>query len=203
MQLDQIRQFEQSNSQALLPRIRDKIPMQIGRPKPFTTSRTVLAGTVNASTTTDTFGAVAVSLSTLPNSTEFTTLFDAWRILEIYVTFLPIAPLSNTAAYPALYTVIDLDDANTPAAVTDLTQYETCQTTVGRSLTTRVFSPRFNIGTTGVRAEPFAWIDVASSTTNYYGLKYAMPTLGTTGFGAGTPVYQIDVRAVIQLREVR
>jgi len=201
--LKQITEYQSTQSGGSGPTDPD-IPVEhFKRNKVHNFERTSFGGQVQGSTTLDQFGAIYFSLSSLVNPTEFTALFDQYRIMYVEVAFIPISAVASIAP---LVSVIDYDDATVPTAVSDLWQYSTaCYTAAGHTHIRRLH-PRFDIaaysGTfTSYALAPYGqWVDVASPGVQYYGVKWALSatTSGTTG-----AVYNIQIKYHIQCRNSR
>lgn len=156
------------------------------------------------------YGAYNFQLSSLPNYTEFTNLFDKYRIKWVKVTFMPKfseVDMSNFATYKAapLATVIDLDDSSNPTATTDLMQYDSYKVTRGNEVHVRSFKPRLAqaayTGTfTGYTQAPAdVWVDCGSPTVQYYGLKFYLDSTPT----AGSQQYDVFVKMWIDFCNTR
>jgi hypothetical protein len=162
-------------------------------------------GGLVATGATPTFGVITTSLSLLPNFTEFTALYDAYRIVQIRATFYPISNnvLPSSSRF---YTVIDYDDGTAFTTVGDAEQYDSCQTSSVDNNTAiqRVYNPRIAQAVYSGAFTSFAqslvgtWIDTASSTVQHYGLKWALDA--STGV---TNVFRIEVDCVIQCKNSR
>jgi hypothetical protein len=142
----------------------------------------------------------AVVLSNLPNYTEFTSLFDAYKISHVKALFIwdmnSAAPVSavggvQTNFIPNLLTVLDNDDATPLASVADYCQYESFKVTrldrpVTISFVPKVAGAIYAGGAfTGYSRPAVApWIDAATVNAESYGLKYAVN--GGMEGGAGT-----------------
>jgi hypothetical protein len=114
-------------TRAIGPIIPDQRPMQFtNRGQLHTFSRKYVYGTITASTSVDQAGVVYFTLSAFPNSAEFSSLFDEYRVLQTQVEFITL----TTGPYvQPLSTIIDYDDANAVANLNELLEYETCMTT--------------------------------------------------------------------------
>lgn len=142
---------------------------------------------------------VSWKLSDVPGYTEFTNLFDQYRINMVVVKFICRASstsvmesYNNSAiALPILHWVIDLDDEGTPANISELEQYgkkHTYMFDAGKRVATCKIRPRNTNKVYGAAsadaaalAKPGIWLDTASATVPYYGLKYILdiPQTGT------------------------
>lgn len=157
------------------------------------------------------FGVITFALTDLPDYTEFTALFDLYRLRKVVLTFRPAfnnATAGTAASAPITYnyTVIDYDDANALASDGIAQEYQTCQVHTNYEKFTRVVYPRLASAVYSGAFTSFAstgntqWLDAASPGVLYYGLKYNIePSLqGTT-----TPVWYIDMKYYIELKNVR
>ncbi len=112
-----------------------------------------------------------------PNAAEFSALFDQWRIKQVVCSIYP----DNNSEQVPIYTVIDYDDNNALALLSDATQYGTLQVTTFGKYCERVFNPTFASAaysgafTSFSLAPRNAWVDVASPNVLYYGLKMIIP----------------------------
>jgi len=125
------------------------------------------------------------TLADLSNYTNFTSLFDQYRIVKVTCKFFPrqnVATNTTTAtttqtANPCVMSVIDYDDASTPATIAGLTEFENFKVhnqfrpwmrslvphTAGAVAGGGVFTSFGNFTR--------QWVDCASTTVAYYGLK--------------------------------
>lgn len=192
---------EATQQRGVLPTVRDIEPITVARDKVYTFSRSLSVGTITPSATLDTFGAANFTLASLPDSTEFTTLFDQYRLLQVVVRFVPL----TTGPYMSpLFTVIDYDDSTTPTGIASLLEYMTLETTQSGSFCIRAFNPRFATAAySGVFtsfAQSRGWVDVASPSVQYYGIKWGVPA---NPGGTTTAVYAIYADVVVQCRNAR
>ncbi len=185
------------------PDIPDIQRMILKRKKVYTFSRKYISTGITGSTTVDQFGALNFQLSSFPNYTEFTALFDQYRMTQISVVFVPVSTGQSTAP---LYTIIDYDDSTLPTAVNDLFQYGTCHMSQGGVTVVRTLTPQFDMAaysgafTSYALSVPNQWCDVASPSVQWYGVKYCLPAF--TG-GPSTLVYNVHVEGVLQFRSTR
>jgi hypothetical protein len=178
--------------------------MILARHRLYSFHRSFSVGNITGSTTGETDGAVTVTLASFPDYTDFTNLFDTYRILQAVVEFNPLfLDTTATTNYPPLATVIDYDDGNS-TAYAQLEEYDSFMITQTGQYFQRVFTPRIALaaysGTFTSYSQPKAgtWIDVASTGVVHYGLKYALPICG-----AANSVWSVTVHAILQFRESR
>jgi len=200
--LDRIIDLESVQARGVVPRVRDITPIMFRRDRPFTIDKTVSLGTVALSATADMTAGVSFILGQVPEVTSLTSIFDAYRIIQAEISFVPL--LSNVAT-PPLYTVIDYDDASPLTSLGATLEYDTLLITQSGQLNHRVLTPRTALAAysgsfTSYAQNSRTWVDAASPNVQYYGVKYYLPAL--TG---ATPAqaYTIAARYVIQFRNTR
>lgn len=179
----------------------------------MTIRRTYNAGQVTADNTGE-GAAIAFSLDSLPNYTEITSLFDQYRIIEARAQFIPLTasfgPSTNPSVqFPVVYSWIDLDDNITPTTVPEGEQYDTVQAVSNQRFFERVLQPRAAIAmysgafTSFGSAPPTMWMDVASPSIQYYGLKWYTSFAGDVTNPATYKLYDIVVTLTLQVRATR
>jgi len=145
----------------------------------------------------DAFTPRSFGLSDLPDYTDFTNLFDWYKINKIVVRLLPYfsqtTDVPNSATFGTfssasnlrIFTAIDTGLAPTLTAanaVNTIRQYSNCKVTPYIKGQTRSFRPRYD----GLDAEtvesqtvgPTPWIDTTSTSAIHYGLLIAIDTSG-------------------------
>lgn len=139
--------------------------------------------------TTESHGVFKFMLSDVPNSTEFTALFDKYRITGIKAQFFP---RTNTLSQnnltgtltecPPILTVVDYDDAAATGDSNVLMQYENCRVHSEFKPFSVFFRPMIALATyssgafSGYSSSRKQWIDAASPDVEYYALKWASLT---------------------------
>ena len=165
-------------------------------------------------------GGFIFSLATMPNSSEFTALYDLYRIRKCVVRIVfrstTISAIetrdNNVAGMPILYYVKDKDDATTPASASEIMEYSahkiffytpskrSCSITVYPTWTQEVF--RTGV-TTGYGLGPRkTWLDAAYSNIEHYGLKMYL----SLPQGAGTAVngyFDIHTTVYLECKDAR
>ncbi len=182
---------------------RRETPQSLSRPnieRPLTTQpvkvrRLLPYGTINASSSVPTLGAYAFKLTDVPGYTEFTQAYDQYRLVGVCLKFLAdrtTCALSGAAVNnPYIVTAVDYDDANAPSAVSDLEQYSTADIHMYYESFEVALKPRAALAAYGTgafssyaSANPSQWIDCASSSVEYYGVKYAINTVSAANIGS-------------------
>jgi hypothetical protein len=205
---DAIRDLTVVTQQRQIPDKPDRRPMDIPRrPQVMTFTRSVLLGNISA-TNVETTGAYYFTLDSLPSYTDFTSLFDQYRIAQVTVRFIPVvAPFgaSTTAALlPDLHTVIDYDDAVAPATVDVMRQYGTHSVAPNQVYFERVLTPRYAVAsysgtfTSYSLAPVFTWIDSNSPSVQYYGVKWG--TTSVSVVSGSYVLYNVEATYVVQCK---
>jgi hypothetical protein len=154
--------------------------------------------TFTSSTTVPVYGNALFSLGTFAGSSEYTSLFDQYRIDMLEVWIVPLNA-QGTTVFGEFDSAVDLDDSNTPAtADTVRSKQGAIQTYSGNGHYHR-WRPHVAIagytgsfsGFTNVSSR---WIDSASTAVQHYGLKIA---LGATPVAVS---YQMHYRAHASFR---
>lgn len=143
----------------------------------------------------------------LPNYSEFSAMFDQYRLRTILMKFRLVAPpeANNTPLtlqyYPDIICTVDHDDANTPADMATLRQYgkskfgilkpnywftyrchPTANFQVYRSAVTTAYAP----------ANSRVWIDIAQNDVPFYGVKVGVDV---SSMGTLASLLSVEVRA--------
>jgi len=145
----------------------------------FITNRTVLTDATLASALGGNSVAYYWTLDQLPGYTEYTSLFDQYRIKKVDVliqTKNPIGPGPYGYSPVRIMGVPDFDDSTPPSTESDIQQYQNLQ--VWRPNTDKKFTiiPRiakaaYSGAFTSYSNEAAGWLDVASPSVRHYGLK--------------------------------
>lgn len=162
--------------------------------------RRVLLTTITANASTNVYGGQYFGLSDVPNSSEFTSLYDQFKICKIVCEFFPkiksvqavsTATTATTIQVPKMSLVVDHDDASAPTAISDLLQYPKVRTIEMTKKFKQTLIPSIRmladqnngVNTTYLpRYKP--WIDMSFPATRHYGLKWACEAYTASG----TPV---------------
>lgn len=143
--------------------------------------RTFQGSTYQASAGGTNPNAFYVTFANLPNYTEFTALFDMYRINYIVwklvptVTSLDLNPAATAAVLPNVHSVIDYDDSNNPTLVTDLMQYSNYKMTRGNRIHTRKFRPAVTLDADGAASTApkwKQWLNLAATGSEHRGIKF-------------------------------
>jgi hypothetical protein len=141
-------------------------------------------------------------LSDVAASTEFTSLFDEWRISAINVSwFLSGQQLPGTPCM--MYVYPDYDDVTPPATLLIALQVQGMKVvtlTAANPVHRMRIKPRSAIVTAGATISNSGWHDVASPSDVWYGVKWWMSNYNSTAY-PGTYItcmfeYELEFRSV-------
>jgi hypothetical protein len=115
-------------------------------------------------------------LQDLPGYTEFTNLFDQYKIDWVELRFIPVINTSNSAlpCDSLIYSTVDFDD-NTATNAGSIKEYELCEVHSPTQEWKVSLAPRVAIaayaGAFTSYANQASWIDVASTSVQHFGVK--------------------------------
>ena len=126
-------------------------------------------------------GSFIFTLDTLPDYTDFTNLFQSYRIKKVKLEWKPEyteltdAALVSNAVNVNFNTAINNSSSAGPSAVSDVTQYESCKSTGITKTHTRTLTPAILMGST-MPCNCYITSDAPSE--RHYGLWYGIPATG-------------------------
>ncbi len=161
--------------------------------------RTVNLGSITAGTIDAGLGR-RFRLSDVPTSTDFTNLFDQYRIVAVEAIYVfSTHVLSAQARYPRITFAVDYSDASNPASEAEVLQYQNAESfqfgqvkhTFKRVLKPRAALAAFEGAFSGYgMASANQWFDTNDSSIEYYGTKEWVVNYNTTlATGAVINVY--------------
>lgn len=165
-------------------------------------------GTFSATTLGDISYALKFQLSSLPNSTDFTNLFDMYQIRKVKVIMTPIQGLVNVSGNNAykIYTAIDYNDDSAPTdnMMRQYGNFRQHNIWNDRGFCSRTFKPTVvdtilnNDGSVAYsQSKPAPWISTQYPVVPHYCLK-----IYGNGFQAATAVFKVDVELTVALKNV-
>lgn len=168
---------------------------------------------------TDTFGQWYFGLSDLPSYTEFTTLYDQYRINFIVLKFYPRItqinlPQSSTTApvvkIPNMFMVVDHDGGTTVTSFDQLLQYPKCKIAPMNRGFTLKFRPASlstmyaDAVTSNYSPKWKQWCDVTQPQQRHYGVQYGIETHLVSGAPADNMFgYDVHLHMYFSCRGVR
>lgn len=153
-----------------------------------------------------TYSSYNFSLSDLPSATDFTNLYDQYKINCVKIRFLPqqtqsisIGSINNPRANTRFFSAIDYNDGNPPTSVDELRQYQTCKYTPCLRQHKRViFKPKI-LDTNGFSISP--WMSTATPNANYFGIKIAVEPMESTS--TLTMTYTVECTYYMSFKQVK
>lgn len=179
------------------------------QPKPAIHQFTRIIGANNiVQAPTDVGRGISFTLADLPGSTEFTALFDQYRLDWVEYMFVLKSPLgAGGVAAPLIYFVEDHDDDAPPSfnAVLEAQSVQVVNFSADRTMIK--FRVRPNIvrevyrGVTPgyERAPPGTWLDCANATVPHYGVKYWVANYNSTS--TSSTVIDVILRYHVSFKE--
>lgn len=163
-------------------------------------------GEIYPTNVTPLLGAINFSLSDLPNSTEFTGLYDMYKINCVKLTFLPqqtvnnsLGTVNNANASTRFFSAIDYNDGSSPGSIDELRQYQSCKMTpILRPHKRVIFKPKI-LDTNGFSISP--WMSTASPNANYFGLKYGIEPMDSST--TTTMIFSVEAKMYLSFKNVK
>lgn len=152
-------------------------------------------------------GALVFALSDLPGVTDFTALYDQYRIVAVQVKFIASYPDYNVTAAAGsqlglFFTAIDLDDGAAPTASLlheNSTMISTHPTRdVTRRLVPHTASAAYAGAFTSYANKIGEWLDCSSPGVEYYGVKYCLEV----SVGTALPIYNVECTYCVEFRSI-
>lgn len=160
-------------------------------------------------------------LADLPSYTEFTNLFDQYRICGIkwelgtYHNTSEVnveweTDLTNTEGHLVVHSVLDNDDSSLIYTIKNYNEYETYKRYILKSKISRYFKPSVlcmaykSAVSTGYITKYNQWVDATDSTVPHYGIKFLIeePRQYSVGQDAEKLELQLRITYYIQCRGV-
>lgn len=138
-------------------------------------------------------GVFNFSLNDLPNSTEFSSLFQVYKLKKVSLNWRPEYTELTDAALVSNAVNVNFNSAfdqngNTPTSVNDILQFENCKSTGITKEHRRSFEPcLFMDGT----SPSHCFVSTNSTSTNFFGLSFGIPPTGIAMTFRCTAVYTI------------
>lgn len=160
----------------------------------------VQGSTITASTSVPVFAGVLFQLSAFAQSAAYLSLFDQYKFDELEIWLEPQYSQSNVLTnVGTLVTAVDVDDASTPTAITDVIDHQSAVTSEGFAGHYHRWKPHMAIAVYSGAFTSFAnadadWIDSGSPNVQHYGIKIALTPV------TAAVAYNLTVRARVSFR---
>lgn len=144
------------------------------------------------------------TLNDVPQSGEFTALYDQFQIKAIKIQLIPrFTEVPNSSTQGNMWSVLDQDDATPPPNIDTVLQYQNVKRTQMNKIHTRYFKPRvarevFSSGITSTYSPAKnTWIDVAAPGTEHYAIKFWFDSRATN------VIYDVQTTYYLAFKNVR
>lgn len=142
------------------------------------------SGYLSGSTTADVGGALIGQLSQVPGYTEFTSLFDQYKIMGLRFRLSPranSAEVGTNQGIVKVFTAIDYDGGTAPTVIADILQNESLKISKSTRDVVRYFKPRFNATTSALvgtgNMNTRGWLDCSNATVAHNSLQFVIQQL--------------------------
>lgn len=189
---------------------RNKIARQVHKYKRIVNMGTYTASQSPATGTVPARGAFSFNMNLLPNVSEYSALYDQYKISGVSLKFIPktnqfqggTSGTPNTIGYGQIVTAIDYDDAVTPITKDQLLEFGSSKVTRSNKEHKRYLKPKMlqeiyiNSSTTGRAPISAKWIDWSFPNAEHYGIKWfidapVVPTPATDSSSISYDVYAV------------
>lgn len=166
-----------------------------------------------SSNTADVFFNHFFTLSQVPDSTDFTNLYDQYCIKAVKITLIPrgnVADISVPGSYNGqsvgVFSVIDYDDTNLLTSIQKACEYPNMKMTRSHQQHSRYFKPRFNLngvtnqgtGTVDTTMNTRGWLDCNRINVPHFGIKFALQQTPNV-----PQVYDVKIDYYLAFKNVR
>lgn len=170
----------------------------------------------------DTLVGYNFNLTEVPGYTEFTALYDAYKICGLKLRFLPyysqstdqggndpFAPFSSSNNL-RIFTCLDYNDSSAPVSINAIREYQNCKVTSYNKGHKRYFRPIVNLESTGnttiqVFSGKNPWISTGTPALQHYALKLGIDTslLVNTAITPGDVLLRVEATFYIGFKQPR
>jgi len=152
--------------------------------------------------------------------TSLATLFDMYRVKEVFISFIPNINFSyyqpgspSTSLSGTTYSVLDFDDSLTPSSIIEFVDRSTLKKTPFSKPHSRRFLPTtltvgssnggFSVSDCFTKAVNADWVDMAKTSVEHYGVKYAFELVGLPTTSTVIELGKWTCTASIEFRQPR
>lgn len=129
-------------------------------------------------------------LSDVPNATDFTNVFDQYKLAAVKVEVVSRTDTFTTGTpAPNVLSIIDYNDATAPANIAEMQQYQSLRMTRGRARHVRYFKPKLVVDSANTSLNMRGWVSTSNSTVPHYALKWAFDASTATIYSLRTTYY--------------
>lgn len=164
--------------------------------------------TITVGSISPTLQAFEFRLNQVPNYTEFTALYDQYKINAVKITFLPeqtqsvsLSTANNATGSARFFSVVDYNDSAAPSSIDQLREYQSCKFTSIFKPHKRYFKPRI-LDSSGIYNPGRPWLSTQTGASiTHYALKIGIePTQATV---ATVDQFTVEVKYYLSFRTVK
>jgi len=192
--------LNEAETNRMVPSVSDVPRMPLSKNRVFTASFQYTAPSITTGSSAENAGSLYFQLSNVVDNASWRSCFDAYRIVRVYVEFVPFGiTASANATLGQFVSVIDYDDA-TPVTSDTLLQYDTAMMVQSglyheRRLVPRTAKALYSGTFTSYGQDTTPWIDTDSPSVQHFGIKYVQSISSTAN-----TVYRPLVTMVVNFR---
>ena len=185
-----------------------KRPRGLKQPVQYFTRSKYIPGAFAAAAGATNYDAAVARLVDVPSYTDFTNLYDQYKIISVKFAYLPRgnqADLGTSGSQiTRLFSVLDYDDSVVPTSIDQLCEYQNLKMTNTSKAHVRSFQPRYireidtGLGATGKEVVRGGWIDCTNNNVTHRGIKLALQ-----GPVVGTITYDLMITYKLAFKNVR
>jgi len=156
--------------------------------------------TISAATGLVSYAATGAQLSNFNGYTDFTAMYDLYRIKSTHWRFFPYEDTHEDGQTQFQFiTAVDKTKSTSPASESELLAYGNVKTTFNKGHSVSIYynekTPIVDAADSFVASES-AWIDTGYATNTYWGLLYALRAVG-----AATTYMRYTCMAVVEFKQ--
>lgn len=185
--------------------MRPNRPIGLRQPVHYFKRTAFYNGYITGSTLSDVGGALIGQLNQVPGYTEFTNLYDLYRIVAMKIRLSPranSAEVGTNQGIVKVFSCIDYDGGTAPSVVADILQFQNLKVTKSTQDHVRYWKPKFNADTAAIvgtgNLNTTGWLDCDNATVAHHGMKFVIQQLP-----AGNQTWDIYVTYYLAFKNVR
>lgn len=147
------------------------------------------------------------SLNDVPSATDFTNLYDQYKICAVQMKFYPsqtmtsnLNPLERANANARFLSAIDLNDSTAPLTANEVRAYENCQVSSILDVHERFIKNPLYLNNSGQNTND--WVSTTNDSLNWNGLKIFIEPCNATGANQ-TLVYHVEAIYYLCFKNVK
>jgi len=170
--------------------------------------RTARYGSVTANNIADVKDGYSFTLDQVPNYTEFTALYDQFKINAVKISFLPqmtenisLSSFNNPYASSRFFSALDYNSASAPATIDKVREYQSCKWTPILKTHKRYFKPRI-VDAGGIYNPGRPWLNCDTAyNQEHFGLIFGIQAMSSTS--TASMLYEIEVKYYLSFKNVK